>query len=117
MHDPLSTDAPRHEPASEHRFQTPMRAAPAARKPYRGLGPFVIELAPGDIYAGANTYRRARERLREVPQYPQRRVVHNRPGDAPGTAVCAFCQGEPVTNAAAYVDGQPRPAAVCPRCG
>lgn len=31
--------------------------------------------------------------------------------------VCGFCQGRPVGNAATWVDGKPRPAAPCPRCG
>jgi hypothetical protein len=32
-------------------------------------------------------------------------------------AVCGFCQGKPVGNAATWVDGKPRLAAPCPRCG
>jgi hypothetical protein len=30
---------------------------------------------------------------------------------------CGFCHGEPVEDAAGWVDGQPRPPAPCPRCG
>lgn len=30
---------------------------------------------------------------------------------------CEFCKGEPVTNAASWLDGKPRPPAACPRCG
>lgn len=32
-------------------------------------------------------------------------------------AVCGFCAGKPVGNAATWVDGKPRPPAPCPRCG
>jgi cytochrome c553 len=32
-------------------------------------------------------------------------------------AACGFCHGEPVKDAAGWVDGQPRPPAPCPRCG
>ena len=31
--------------------------------------------------------------------------------------VCGFCKSKPVGNAATWVDGKPRPAAPCPRCG
>lgn len=30
---------------------------------------------------------------------------------------CDFCKGQPVGNAATWVDGKPRPPAQCPRCG
>lgn len=30
---------------------------------------------------------------------------------------CGFCKGQPVGNAAAWVDGGPRRSAACPRCG
>ena len=30
---------------------------------------------------------------------------------------CQFCHGLPVGDAATWVDGKPRPAAPCPRCG
>ena len=30
---------------------------------------------------------------------------------------CGFCKGEPVGNAATWLDGKPRPPAMCPRCG
>ncbi len=31
--------------------------------------------------------------------------------------VCGFCGGQPVGNAATWLDGKPRPPAPCPRCG
>lgn len=31
--------------------------------------------------------------------------------------VCGFCKGQPVGNAATWLDGKPRPPAACPRCG
>ena len=31
--------------------------------------------------------------------------------------VCGFCKGLPVGNAATWLDGKPRPPAMCPRCG
>lgn len=30
---------------------------------------------------------------------------------------CGFCHGQPVGNATTWLDGRPRPAAPCPRCG
>lgn len=30
---------------------------------------------------------------------------------------CSFCHGQPVGNAAEWVDGKPQPPAPCPRCG
>lgn len=30
---------------------------------------------------------------------------------------CGFCHGQPVLNAASWLDDKPRPAAPCPRCG
>lgn len=33
------------------------------------------------------------------------------------TVSCGFCQGQPVGNAASWLDGKPRPPAPCPRCG
>ncbi len=33
------------------------------------------------------------------------------------SAVCGFCKGKPVGDAATWVDGKPRPPAPCPRCG
>lgn len=32
-------------------------------------------------------------------------------------SVCQFCFGQPVMNAATWIDGQPRWPAACPRCG
>lgn len=54
-----------------------------AGKPYPGLGPFVVLCAPGDPYCGANSLEAAKRRLRELPQYPQRCIVSNLPGDGP----------------------------------
>lgn len=31
--------------------------------------------------------------------------------------VCGFCHGQPVGDAASWLDGKPRPPAPCPRCG
>lgn len=31
--------------------------------------------------------------------------------------LCGFCKGQPVGNAATWLDGKPRPPAPCPRCG
>lgn len=31
--------------------------------------------------------------------------------------ICGFCHGQPVGDAASWVDGKPRPPAACPRCG
>lgn len=31
--------------------------------------------------------------------------------------VCGFCKGQPVGDAASWLDGKPRPPAPCPRCG
>ncbi len=30
---------------------------------------------------------------------------------------CGFCKGEPVVDAATWLDGKERPPAPCPRCG
>jgi hypothetical protein len=32
-------------------------------------------------------------------------------------AVCGFCKGKPVGDAASWLDGTPRPPLPCPRCG
>jgi hypothetical protein len=37
--------------------------------------------------------------------------------DGSGVSECGFCKGQPVGNAAAWVDGGPRRSAECPRCG
>ena len=37
--------------------------------------------------------------------------------DATNRPVCGFCKGQPVGNAATWLDGKPRPPAMCPRCG
>jgi len=36
---------------------------------------------------------------------------------APVPDVCDFCQGQPVGNAARWVNGEVPPTAPCPRCG
>lgn len=46
----------------------------------------------------------AEERAAATPELPRR-------------SPCGFCHGQPVTNAATWIDGKPRPAAACPRCG
>lgn len=40
------------------------------------------------------------------------RIVHV---DSPRE--CGFCHGRPVSDAASWIDGKPRPPAPCPRCG
>jgi hypothetical protein len=56
-----------------------------SRKPYPGMGAFVVLLEdyPGEwsAYAGANTLKRAKERRRELPQWPDHkvRIVPNEP--------------------------------------
>ncbi len=37
--------------------------------------------------------------------------------DDPPAKVCGFCNGEPVGDAARWLDGKPRPPLPCPRCG
>jgi hypothetical protein len=32
-------------------------------------------------------------------------------------SLCGFCRGEPVADAASWLDGKARPPAACPRCG
>lgn len=47
------------------------------RKPYPGLGAFVVLVRYGDVwvaYRGANTEERARARVRELPQWPAERI-------------------------------------------
>lgn len=59
----------------------------AIKKPYPGMGPYVVVLEdyPGEwsAYAGANTLERARQRRRELPQWPNHKIaiVTNQPGD------------------------------------
>lgn len=61
---------------------------PRSRKPFPGLGPYVVvTLEPGGVwvaYCGANTERRARERAREMSHYPWNhvKVVENKEEDA-----------------------------------
>lgn len=38
-------------------------------------------------------------------------------GRVPMAEHCSFCHGQPVSNAASWLDGEPRPPAPCPRCG
>lgn len=36
---------------------------------------------------------------------------------APNPPVCGFCKGQPVGDAATWLDGKSRPPLPCPRCG
>lgn len=57
------------------------------RKPYPGMGPFVVMCTTDDPYCGANTYGRARVRMREIAHYSQRFIASNLPGDPPNLHV------------------------------
>jgi hypothetical protein len=48
---------------------------------------------------------------------PKRKVAGSTPAARIQLEVCGFCKGQPVGNAATWLDGKPRPPAACPRCG
>lgn len=76
-----------------------------------------VELA-ADIAGGVVTADNALTKLLRLTQATSGFLpVEQRCARCLGNGVCGFCRGEPVGNAASWLDGQPRPPAACPRCG